>query len=84
MHEYARAFTSKLMHCTLDQLPDGCRILIAIDGSGGARIPKDEEGEATWAFAVYAYDIHETYYFIGYIGGTLPQSQEILQTAYHD
>ena len=54
LHEYARAFTVQLIHCTLDELPDGCKILIAIDGSGGSKISRDEEGEATWAFAAYA------------------------------
>ena len=83
MHEYARAFTVNSINGTLSQVPDGCKVLIAIDGSGGAKISRDEDGEATWAFAVYACDTYDRFYFIGYIGGTLSQSQEFLQTVYH-
>ena len=37
MHEFARTFTVNAIHCSIDQLPDNCKVLIAIDGSGGVK-----------------------------------------------
>ena len=60
-------------------MPEGLDIYIALDGSAGQQPAngnaQDVEIEASWAFAVYAYDNLSNLYFLGFLSNTLRQSQ---------
>eukprot|EP00973_Karenia_brevis_P024639 3399555-Karenia_brevis.AAC.1 len=71
IHEYAHAFVraSHVAHCST-HLVQGA-IIIALDGSGGAKKPDGREKIASWSFAVFEVTIPGQIYFLGYCGGSL-------------